>query len=100
MGKKWSRDRYTGPGGGLYAGPGGGLDRFSGGGANQFNGGGLDRFNGGGLDPSPGGGLYEGPCAYPYMSNTPPMHIFIPKFRTRGFNAEADVLAQAHGLQL
>ena len=33
MSKKYPRDRYTGPGGGLYDGPGGGLYAYSGGGA-------------------------------------------------------------------
>lgn len=90
MRKKFPRDRYTGPGGGLYRGAGGGMD--------PFNGGGMDPYNGGGLDTSPGGGLYAGPCANPYRSCTPPMHIYIPELRKHGFHAEADLLAKAHGL--
>ena len=43
----WSRDQYTGPGGGAYTGPGGGA------------------YTG------PGGGAYTGPSAHPYRSNSP-----------------------------
>jgi hypothetical protein len=139
MAKKWPRDRYSGPGGGLYAGTGGGFDQFNGGGADRFNGGGLDRFNGGGLDqfngggldqfngggldrfngggldrfngggldrfnrggldPSPGGGLYAGPCSNPYKASTPPTEIFVQELRSRGYTAEADEIAEAHGLK-
>ena len=31
------------------------------------------------------------------MSCIPPIHIFIPELRARGYLAEADLLAQAHG---
>ena len=67
---KWSRDRYTGPGGGLYTGPGGGL--YTG--------------PGGGLYTGPGGGLYTGPSDNPYVSNWPPPHILIQELRKRNMH--------------
>ena len=47
----WSRDQYTGPGGGMYTGPGGGM------------------YTG------PGGGLYTGPGSY--CTNRPPLRLLI-----------------------
>ena len=47
----WSRDQYTGPGGGMYTGPGGGM------------------YTG------PGVGLYTGPGAY--CTNRPPLRMLI-----------------------
>ena len=55
----WSRDQYTGPGGGMYTGPGGGL--YTG--------------PGGGLYTGPGGGLYTGPGSY--CTNRPPLRLLI-----------------------
>ena len=55
----WSRDQYTGPGGGLYTGPGGGM--YTG--------------PGGGLYTGPGGGLYTGPGSY--CTNRPPLRMLI-----------------------
>jgi hypothetical protein len=72
----WPRDRYTGPGGGLYTGPGGGL--YAG--------------PGGGLYSGPGGGLYTGPCAAPYMSNRPPLAVFVQQLERRGMTIIANRL--------
>jgi len=114
MAKKWPRDRYTGPGGGLYKVRAGawtpttvGADAYSGGGLDHYNGGGLDHYNGGGLDNSPGGGLYNGPggglysgpCDHPFMASTPPTQVFVKEQRARGSNAEADEIARAHGIK-
>lgn len=73
----------TGPGGGLSTGPGGGLSSGP----------------GGGLSSGPGGGLSTGPGPH-YMSNTPPIHVFIPILRQQGYGWAADMLAQGHGLDL
>lgn len=77
----------------------GGLYPYLGGGLDAYNGGGLDLYNGGGLDTSPGGVLYDGPSENPYMSCIPPIHVFIPELRARGYHAEADLLSQAHGIK-
>ena len=57
----WSRNKYSGPGGGLYTGPGGGASSGPGGGLYTGPGGGLYTGPGGGLYTGPGGGLYTGP---------------------------------------
>jgi hypothetical protein len=67
---------YTGPGGGLYTGPGGGL--YTG--------------PGGGLYTGPGGGLYTGPSSDPYMSNIPPLDVFVEHLDKKGFSRFAEIL--------
>ncbi|WP_227487582.1 hypothetical protein [Nocardioides malaquae] len=87
-------------GGGLSVYSGGGLSVYSGGGLSTYSGGGLSTSPGGGLYNGPGGGLWDGPCSEPYRSNIPPIHVFIPKLREHGFAWAADILAEAHGLNL
>lgn len=48
----------------------------------------------------PGGGLYAGPCSDPYRSNIPPIHVWIPLLREHGHSHAADMLANAHELDL
>ena len=86
----WVRNKYMGPGGGLYTGPGGGLYTGPGGGA--YTG------PGGGLYTGPGGGLYAGPDNNPYMSNWPPIPVFIRELRRRGYTYQAAILAKYYGV--
>ena len=79
---------------------GGGLSSMSGGGLSSMSGGGLSSMSGGGLSSLPGGGLYAGPCSNPYRSNIPPIHIWIPLLRQHGRDREADILANAHEINL
>ena len=72
----WVRNRYTGPGGGLYTGPGGGL--YTG--------------PGGGLYTGPGGGLYTGPDSSPYMSNIPPLEVFLEELEKRNLHHYANII--------
>ena len=61
MDNMWTRNMYTGPGGGAYTGPGGGMYTGPGGGAYTGPGGGMYTGPGGGAYTGPGGGLYTGP---------------------------------------
>ncbi len=85
----WTRDRYSGPGGGLYVGPGGGLYTGPGGGLYTGPGGGLSTGPGGGLYSGPGGGLYTGSCDKPYVSNQPPREALLNYLRE---NSMKDIL--------
>jgi len=78
----WSRDSYTGPGGGLYTGPGGGLYTGS----------------GGGLYTGSGGGLYAGPCEEPYYSNWPPREVFLKHLKEFGMDNIYHLLKDSWGL--
>ena len=80
----WVRNRYTGPGGGAYTGPGGGL--YTG------PGGGLYTGPGGGLYTGPGGGLYTGPDSSPYMSNIPPLEVFLKELEKRNLYHYANII--------
>ena len=79
----WSRDQYTGPGGGMYTGPGGGMYTGPGGGMYTGPGGGMYTGPGGGLYTGPGGGLYTGPGGGlytgpgSYCTNRPPLRLLI-----------------------
>ena len=88
----WSRNKYSGPGGGLYTGPGGGLYTGPGGGASSDPGGGLYTGPGGGLYTGPGGGLYTGYDLNPYMSNWPPRNYLLKYLVTHGFEYYANYL--------
>jgi hypothetical protein len=96
----------TGPGGGLSTGPGGGLSTGPGGGLSTGPGGGLSTGPGGGLSTGPGGGLSTGPrgglstgAGPHYHSNIPPIHVFVPYLRERGYGWAADILARSHNLK-
>jgi hypothetical protein len=84
----WPRNCHIGPGGGLSIGPGGGLS--------MGPGGGMSMGPGGGLSMGPGGGLYIGADSDPYMSNIPPIHIFIQELKKAGMQQAADTLRQGH----
>lgn len=84
----WTRNRYTGPGGGLYTGPGGGL--YTG------PGGGLYTGPGGGLYTGPSGGLYTGPDSNPYISNWPPPKVLIAELQKRGMTNIVELMLR-HG---
>jgi hypothetical protein len=52
------------------------------------------------LSTLPGGGLYSGRCPEPYRSNIPPIHVWIPLLRQYGYGWAAEILANAHALDL
>lgn len=59
-----------------------------------------DRYKGpgGGLYTGPGGGLYTGRSDNPYLSNWPPIDVFIKELRKRKMDKYADIIEKHYKL--